>query len=433
MGRPVESTDALEGVTKTVYDGCRSRRLGHRPARSQDDLDLRRRRKPDQADRPARARERRYDLRRRRPASRRNRRKRAHDALHLRRRRPQGLGHDRGRRRSRRYAYNAAGDLTREQGRETARSRSTATTPLDNKNVDDEPARLALDLPSTTRTATTWRRSIRSETGLPASSMRIGPRDREQPMRSEEDEDRLRPRRACPLRHRSARSQDDPATTATGTWSRRPTRSVTRRPMATTQPASSSRRPTRTVTRPGYGYDADGRKISITAPDGSITNSAYDAAGNLIARTDANGHVTSYSYDAAGRKISMTNPLGSHCDLLLRRGRQPRSRRRTRSETSRATTYDALNREIASYRRPRARRQRRHTTRPGTSSRQIDPLGHESTSAYDADGTSGQDDRPARARDDLRLRRGGPAHCGDRRERAHDSTTPTTRAARRPR
>jgi RHS repeat-associated protein len=58
-----------------------------------------------------------------------------------------------------------------------------------------------------------------------------------------------------------------------------------------------------------YGYDADERLSTVTAPDGtSVTSYGYDNVGNLQSRTDANSHVTSYGYDNAGRLTTVTQP-----------------------------------------------------------------------------------------------------------------------------
>jgi RHS repeat-associated protein len=57
-------------------------------------------------------------------------------------------------------------------------------------------------------------------------------------------------------------------------------------------------------------YDALGRAVKVTAPDGTFTTSTYDAAGRMTAATDARGNTTTYTLDNAGRSTAVTNALG---------------------------------------------------------------------------------------------------------------------------
>lgn len=53
--------------------------------------------------------------------------------------------------------------------------------------------------------------------------------------------------------------------------------------------------------------NAQGKVVSVTEPAGT-TSYTYDAFGNLKTVTDAEGNVTTYSYDTRGNKISMQDP-----------------------------------------------------------------------------------------------------------------------------
>jgi YD repeat-containing protein len=85
-------------------------------------------------------------------------------------------------------------------------------------------------------------------------------------------------------------------------------------------------------------YDADGRKLSETAVDGTATqysynaagqltrtlvtpvsgqgagrttSATYDAFGNVLTQTDATGATTTYTYNASGQRSSVTDPVGN--------------------------------------------------------------------------------------------------------------------------
>ena len=57
-------------------------------------------------------------------------------------------------------------------------------------------------------------------------------------------------------------------------------------------------------------FDALGRPVTVTDPDGGVTASAYDAAGRLVSVTDANGDVESFAYDALGRTTAEVDGEG---------------------------------------------------------------------------------------------------------------------------
>lgn len=104
-----------------------------------------------------------------------------------------------------------------------------------------------------------------------------------------------------------------------------------------------------------YGFDDDGRLITITGA-GATTTLAYDAAGNLTTTTlpSGNGHVETRTYDRAGRLTSVDNSksgtiLSRHASTLDAAGNP------TRVQTTRGATdvydaheYDTRNRLTAS-------------------------------------------------------------------------------------
>jgi YD repeat-containing protein len=60
-------------------------------------------------------------------------------------------------------------------------------------------------------------------------------------------------------------------------------------------------------------HDASGRPLSLTDPNGLVTNLAYDARGRVTSR-DVGGEVTSFNYDPAGNITRVTLADGSYLD-----------------------------------------------------------------------------------------------------------------------
>lgn len=56
-------------------------------------------------------------------------------------------------------------------------------------------------------------------------------------------------------------------------------------------------------------YDANGRLLSLTDPNGLVISFAYDPRGRLTRKT-VDGHPTQYDYDPVGNLIKMTRPTG---------------------------------------------------------------------------------------------------------------------------
>jgi len=80
-------------------------------------------------------------------------------------------------------------------------------------------------------------------------------------------------------------------------------------------------------------YDADGRLVSRTDPNGNMTRYQYDAAGRLIDEEDAAGHRTIFHYDKAG-------------NATLRLAFERRSNNEFLLVFRKEIKYDALNRPI---------------------------------------------------------------------------------------
>ncbi|WP_375504210.1 polymorphic toxin-type HINT domain-containing protein, partial [uncultured Jatrophihabitans sp.] len=58
-------------------------------------------------------------------------------------------------------------------------------------------------------------------------------------------------------------------------------------------------------------YDALGRTVAESGPDGSTTSYRYDRCGRIVEATDAAGGVTQVERDRAGRAVHVTHPMGS--------------------------------------------------------------------------------------------------------------------------
>ena len=59
-----------------------------------------------------------------------------------------------------------------------------------------------------------------------------------------------------------------------------------------------------------YGYDAFGRAVQLTDPNGHITATAFDRAGRIKSTTDALAGVSSFTYDARGNLVAVQDALG---------------------------------------------------------------------------------------------------------------------------
>ena len=116
------------------------------------------------------------------------------------------------------------------------------------------------------------------------------------------------------------------------------------------------------------GYDAAGNAATVTAPDGTVTQSAYDLLGRETQSTQAAGTAaawaTAYAYDSGGRLASVTEPgsrTTSYAYDSLGRASGVTERAGTALARTWATAYDYLNEAVS----------------------QTDPLGTVTTTAYD--------------------------------------------------
>ena len=87
-----------------------------------------------------------------------------------------------------------------------------------------------------------------------------------------------------------------------------------------------------------YAYDVLGRRIARTLPAGQTESMAYDAAGNLGTRRDFNGRVTTFSYDAANRLLTRV-PDPSFGEPAVSFTYSPSGQRLTMTDASGTTTY----------------------------------------------------------------------------------------------
>jgi RHS repeat-associated protein len=154
-----------------------------------------------------------------------------------------------------------------------------------------------------------------------------------------------------------------------------------------------------------YSYDALGRQIAATAPDGATTVSAYDKLDNLAAKVDELGRTTTFAYDESGRPVATTHPDGtsertSYDDEGRRIGSTDRADRTTRYEydalgrlvrtvypdgSAASSVYDDAGRLTAST-DTRGKITTYEYDRAGRRTRIIDPLGSSTALEYDANG-----------------------------------------------
>jgi RHS repeat-associated protein len=66
-----------------------------------------------------------------------------------------------------------------------------------------------------------------------------------------------------------------------------------------------------------YAYDAVGRLVTVTDPDGGATTAGYDAAGQRISLTYPSGLTLGYSYDLNGRLAGLHDPRAGDAAYAL--------------------------------------------------------------------------------------------------------------------
>ena len=131
-------------------------------------------------------------------------------------------------------------------------------------------------------------------------------------------------------------------------------------------------------------YDAQGRVLSVTDPDGGVTQTEYDADGNVSATIDPLGHQTSFVYDNQNRLIETIYPDGTHTSIEYD---ADGNKTADIDEEGRETQYqyDADNRLVKTIYPDGASTQTEYDA-DGDVTAQIDQLGNRTTYTYDADG-----------------------------------------------
>lgn len=64
-----------------------------------------------------------------------------------------------------------------------------------------------------------------------------------------------------------------------------------------------------------FGYDLDGRQISVAYPGTGILTYTFDTVGNRTALTDIDGGLTTYSWDNNNRLTNIVNPFSEHTTI----------------------------------------------------------------------------------------------------------------------
>jgi RHS repeat-associated protein len=124
-----------------------------------------------------------------------------------------------------------------------------------------------------------------------------------------------------------------------------------------------------------YEYDAEGRLIKVTSPDGSETRTSYDPDGREVARIDGLGRTTTSVYDDVGRRTAVVAPGGTTNRVTYDAEGRP------------ATTTDTAGR-VTTYQYDRLGRLARTTLPDGASSVNGYDAGGRLTSVTDARGAA---------------------------------------------
>ncbi|MFF8280825.1 FG-GAP-like repeat-containing protein [Streptomyces lateritius] len=112
-----------------------------------------------------------------------------------------------------------------------------------------------------------------------------------------------------------------------------------------------------------YGYDAAGRRTTVTDPTGAVTTTGYDSLGRPVTVTDALNQIRRTSYDGNDNVLTTTDPLG-------------KVTRHTYTDNNLlATTTDPLG-KVTSF----------GYDADGNRTSLTTPLGHRTTWTYDDDG-----------------------------------------------
>ena len=134
-----------------------------------------------------------------------------------------------------------------------------------------------------------------------------------------------------------------------------------------------------------YAYDASGRTLTVTAPDGRSTTS-YAYQGNQTTITDPTGKWKTYTYDASGNLLQVTEP-GSLATLYtydaLNHLTQVSMTRGSTTQT-RTFTYDSATQRLTQATTPEAGTVQYSYNPDGTLQSKTDALGQQTQYTYDS-------------------------------------------------
>jgi len=133
-----------------------------------------------------------------------------------------------------------------------------------------------------------------------------------------------------------------------------------------------------------FEYDALDRAVSVTEPSGAKHRFEYDALGRLARVEPPTGGATSFRYDANGYPSGATDPTGRNVDVVRDAEGRVLSEASAAGADVR-WEYDAAGR-VAAVQRPAGGRTTFEYDAAGRLVRSVDPAGREVTTTYDAAG-----------------------------------------------
>ncbi len=134
-----------------------------------------------------------------------------------------------------------------------------------------------------------------------------------------------------------------------------------------------------------YAYDASGRTLTVTAPDGvSITSYAYQ--GNQTTITDPAGKSKTYTYDASGNLLQVTEPgsLATFYTYDVLNHLTQVSMTRGGTTQTRTFTYDSSTQRLTQATTPEAGTVQYSYNDDGTLQSKTDAMGQQTQYTYDA-------------------------------------------------
>jgi RHS repeat-associated protein len=134
-----------------------------------------------------------------------------------------------------------------------------------------------------------------------------------------------------------------------------------------------------------YTYDASGRTLTVTAPDG-VSVTSYTYQGNQTTTTDPAGKSKTYTYDASGNLLQVMEP-GSLATLytydVLNHLTQVSMTRGSTTQT-RTFTYDSLTQRLTQTTTPEAGTVQYSYNPDGTLQSKTDAMGQQTQYTYDS-------------------------------------------------